>query len=172
MPTPMALGWILVWWCSVLAAPPICGLLVELCKRKENVGQLVSRPGTYELTLLQALSLTTAPWLCHWRVIRTSPDVLSPKQYFSLANRFWNFGPKYAPVATRQSQNAPQTVALIIITVEVSMAPSMSQDFRGDNSGAMYGPSGHRLDGDSLDHIHTKYAYKWQPEALHHHQHC
>ena len=43
----------------------------ELCEHKK-VCLWVSRSGAYTLTLLQALSLTTAPWLYHRKVIRVA----------------------------------------------------------------------------------------------------
>ena len=39
----------------------------------------MGRSGTYKLALLRALSLTTAPWLCHRRVNRPAPDMLARK---------------------------------------------------------------------------------------------
>ena len=58
--------------------------IFELCERKENVGKL----GTYKLALLQALSLTTAQWLYHRRVIRVVPDMLQLKIFFCRPS-FW-----------------------------------------------------------------------------------
>ena len=67
----------------------------ELYERKENVGRWrsVCRLGKHTLALLWALSLTTAPWLRHQRVIRvTQANMLLPKHFFSVAHRFGAIG--------------------------------------------------------------------------------
>ena len=51
---------------------------------KKSVSGSVDHSGTYTLALLQAVSLTTAPWLCHRRVIRVAPD-MSATTNFSLS---------------------------------------------------------------------------------------
>ena len=56
--------------------------------KKKSVGCV-----TYKLALLQALSLTTAPWLCHRRVHHVPPS-----NTFSGHLPFWSYWPKYAPV--------------------------------------------------------------------------
>ena len=59
--------------------------------------------GTYKLELLQALSLITAFQLYHRRVNRAQPDMLSTNIFIS-RQPFGSCGPKYAPMAARQSQ--------------------------------------------------------------------
>ena len=49
-----------------------------------NVSAKKKSVGTYKLALLQALSLTTAPWLWHRRLTRLAPDML-PRKLFSLS---------------------------------------------------------------------------------------
>ena len=57
----------------------------------------VGRLGTYKLMLLQALSLTTGSFAWH--------PTYYPKTLFLCGPPFWSQGPKYAPMAARQSQS-------------------------------------------------------------------
>ena len=57
------------------------------------------------VALLQALSLTTAPWLCHRRVIRVAPDMLS-RHTFSLSLTVLEPG-------TEICSNGRQTIAIL-----------------------------------------------------------
>ena len=82
-----------------LAHPKSFPVLFEWLKLVEAFSSYVSakkmsvgRPGSYKFTLLQALSLTTAPWLCLRRVIRVSRDMLSPKHFYSVAHHFGGWG--------------------------------------------------------------------------------
>ena len=75
--------------------------IFELTEPKEKVGG----SGSYKPTHLQALSLTTAPWLCHRRVIRVlSPCMLSRNRFFSVAHRFGAKG--------RKCSNGRQTITV------------------------------------------------------------
>ena len=73
-------------------------LMAEICQRYECI-EKVSLYGTHKFVLLQALSLTVAPWLYHQKVIRELPDML-PQTLFSVAQRLWSYGPKYAQMTT------------------------------------------------------------------------
>ena len=59
----------------------------ELGERKEKVGRWVHGSETYTLALPQAMSWTTAPWLCHWRDYRfiACSLVWNPRNTFPLS---------------------------------------------------------------------------------------